>query len=148
MRFRCAFAISDELHEFASNWLRSASIANAGACRSDGRVVSSVLNRSGRFQVEMVCARAGTPIPPHVHPSADTIEVGVSGAVRLWINGADPFEAVPDDRLAAFTRMRGVRINRADVHGGLVLPGGAVFLSIQRWIDEPLSVIDQFVEAA
>jgi hypothetical protein len=139
---RCAFAIDDDLHAFARSWLESPSFDAEHVAVVDGATVERVY-RGGAMQVELCRVPAGYRIPEHVHPHADTIEVGVSGAIRLTVNGADPFAFVPDARLAAFTRGRGVRINHADVHGGVALTDCA-FWSIQRWESKPTSVLTDY----
>ncbi len=146
MRLRTAFEVDDDLQRYAEAFLfaRAGCLATGGEVRDIGSAQFAVLAREAPYQVEMGIVRGGELIPDHVHPHADTIEIGVAGGVRLKVNGADPFAAVPDERLAAFTRRRGIRINRCDWHGGQVLAGGAVFLSVQRWIGPPSSVIVDF----
>ena len=138
---RVAFAIKDDLHDYAQSirfdWPQRME-------EVEGAQVA-VIHRSGRFQAELCCVRGGFLIPAHVHPHADTIEIGVCGAVRLFVNGIDPFSAIPDDRLPAFTRGRGIRINHNDQHGGIAIPGGAWFLSVQRWDCEPRSVLTDYM---
>lgn len=137
---RVAFAVHDELHAYAQairfDWPQH-------MVEVEGAQVA-VVHRDGPFQAELCCLRGGVLIPEHVHPHVDTIELGVCGAVRLFINGRDPFEAVPDERLAAFVQRRGIRINSDDVHGGRVLPGGAWFLSVQHWRGAPRSVLSDY----
>lgn len=146
MRFRCAYAKPDELHHFAALWLLHPVRNSARTLRADGAVVER-LYVSHEYQVERCKVPAGFVIPAHTHPRADTIEVGGCGAVRLHVNGVDPFAAVPDDRLAAFTRGRGIRIDAQDAHSGVALAGGAVFLSIQHWFGEPASVLTDYLGA-
>lgn len=145
MRFRCALALDDDLQRFAAQWLADPVETEAHpVVVADGATVTRIYCR-GPFQIERCRVPAGCEIPAHVHPHADTIEVGESGAVRLVVNGTDPFAAVPDDRLSAFTRGRGIRINAADLHGGRALGEGATFLSVQRWAGEPKSVLTDYV---
>lgn len=144
--FRVAYGVQDDLHEYARAWLATGSpLAGATALRDIGNGQFAVLGRGGRFQVELCVVRGGVEIPEHTHPHADTIEVGIAGAVRLLVNRADPFEAIPDERLAIFTKGRGIRINRGDRHGGRVLSGGAMFLSVQRWDGVPGSVLTDYL---
>lgn len=109
----------------------------------DGVHVARLL-KDGRYQVELCCLQAGAAIPTHVHEEADTIEVGVVGAVRLLVDGIDPFERVSDLRLPSFVRRRGISIPAGVPHSGVVLPCGAWFLSVQRWHNEPRSVLTDY----
>lgn len=142
-KFRCAYEVLDELHHFAALWLAHPVRNQARVLWADGAKVER-LYVSHEYQVERCSVPPGFAIPAHTHPRADTIEVGLAGAVRLSVNGVDPFAAVPDARLGAFTRGRGIRINAADSHGGVALGQGAVFLSVQRWAGEPLSVLTDY----
>ena len=146
-KLRCIGGQDDALLAYASEFLyaRPASLAGALLMRDVGNLQVAVLARDGQFQVELGVLAGGTVIPAHVHPHVDTIEIGVAGAVRLMVNGVDPFAAVPDERLGRFTRSRGIRINRGDLHSGLVLPGGAMFLSVQCWSGLPSSVLEDYV---
>ena len=137
---RVAFAIEDDLQAYA----RRVTFAWPTSMREvEGAQVATV-HREGNFQAELCCVRGGFVIPEHVHPGADTIEVTLAGAVRLTVNGVDPFDRIPDERLPAFAQGRGIRINATDVHGGRVLPCGAWFLSIQLWVAEPRSVLTDY----
>lgn len=142
-KFRCAYAVLDELHHFAALWLEHPVKNAPRILYADGAKVER-LYVSHEYQIERCTVPAGFVIPNHTHPRADTIEVGVSGAVRLSVNGVDPFAAIPDDRLGAFTRGRGIRINAVDSHGGVALADGAVFLSVQRWVGAPMSVLTDY----
>lgn len=143
-RLRCLFGVDDELHQFAERFLQSASLFSMVAAGKDmlelGDASVCKLHTDGQFQVELVTVQGGYYIPPHIHPSMDSIEVNLSGAVRFVINGDDVFQSMTDARLLQRTRMRGLRINRNDVHKGQVLPCGAAFLSFQKWHKSPSSV--------
>lgn len=142
---RTFFRIDDDLQEFAQDWLNRESLLSSALSltASDG-VMVAVLYRDERFQVELCVVPGGLVIPPHTHPNADTIEVSVAGAIRLEVNGVEPFAALPDDVLARGNRWRGVRINATDVHGTVVPHPGAMFLSIQRWVCTPKSVLTDY----
>jgi hypothetical protein len=144
-KLRTFFGIDDDLQAFAEEWMsREGQLANAQSLTlADGALVS-VLYREGHFQVEMCAVPGGLVIPPHTHPQADTIEVGIAGALRLTVNGVDPFSHVPDERLPKLTKGRGLRINHNDVHGTVVTMPGSLFLSIQRWTGEPKSVLTDY----
>jgi len=145
MSFRCIYQVNDSLHDFATRWLRGNPALHAdGGTAVDGALVQC-LHRDGAFQVELCTVRGGVVIPPHVHPAADTIELGVSGAMRLIVNGVAPFAAIDDATLARRWSRIGVRINHCDVHGATVPAGGTTFLSIQRWRGQPRSVLTDYV---
>jgi hypothetical protein len=144
MRLHCAFPIYDDLHDFAERWLATGNVYSHSAC-DVGNANVMCLYRDDVYQVELCFVKPDTVIPAHTHPDADTIEVGVFGGVRLFVNDVDPFAEFDDEKLAKFTRMRGLRINSSDVHGGKVSPMGAAFLSIQRWKHGPKSVLTDYV---
>jgi hypothetical protein len=142
-RLRCLFGEDDALHRFAERFLQTASFFGMNAANDAlalGEVVVAKLHTEGAFQVELVAVQGGYYIPPHVHPHMDSIEVNVAGAVRFVVNGNDVFKGLTDARLLQRSKMRGLRINRSDVHHGQVLPCGALFLSIQHWREAPGSV--------
>lgn len=144
-KLRTYFGVDDDLQEFAERFLNSGGILSSAVAltKVDGAMVT-VLHRDDRFQVELCCVAGGTVIPPHTHPNADTIEVSVAGAMRLLVNGVDPFEGIPDDLVMRRGRWRGIRINHDDVHGTTVPEPGSVFLSIQRWNGPPQSVLTDY----
>lgn len=133
-RLRTIFGIHDDLQVFAEDWLNRPSqlLSAVSLSRADGALVT-VLYRDDRFQVELCAVPGGLVIPAHTHPNADTIEVGVSGALRLIVNDIDVFAGIPDETLVRLNRWRGIRINHDDVHGTVVGEPGAMFMSIQRW---------------
>lgn len=93
-----------------------------------GGVVQGVcLYRNGPWQVELFSVQPNGAFPPHRHPNVDSIEVHLSGDLRLTVRG----------KLAK----RITRIRPRDWHGGTSGPGGT-FLSVQRWLNDvaPTSV--------
>lgn len=138
------YAINDDLHDFAEWWIANGSYMPQSSIQTDNHMIQKIYCKFP-FQVEMVFSKGGVVIPNHVHPNGDSIEVGVFGGVRLSVNGEDPYPFVSDDRLSEFTRMRGLRINSTDLHGGKVLDNGACFLSIQKWKIEPSSFLIDYV---
>jgi quercetin dioxygenase-like cupin family protein len=145
MRLRTHFGIADDLQDFAEDFLnRRGYLANMRSLqRADGALVALVC-REGVYQVELCAVPGGLVIPDHTHPQADTIEVGLAGALRLRVNGVDPFEGLPDALIERRNRWRGLRINHDDVHGTTVGQPGAMFFSIQRWRGEPRSVLTDY----
>ena len=144
-KLRTFFGIDDDLQEFAERFLNTGGIlfGSQSLTRADGALVN-LLYSEGRFQVELCAIPGGTVIPPHVHPNADTIEVSLGGAMRLHVNGVDPFEGMPDEIMARRGKWRGIRINHTDVHGTTVPDPGTMFLSIQRWVGKPASVLPDY----
>jgi hypothetical protein len=145
-KLRTYFGISDDLQDFAEEFLnRPGYLSDAKMLRhADGALVA-VVCQDGSFQVELCSVPAGLVIPDHVHPHADTIEVSVAGALRLRVNGVDPFDGMPDELVARRNRWRGLRINHTDIHGTTVGEPGAMFFSIQKWRGvEPRSVLTDY----
>ena len=145
-RLRTWFGIDDELQAFAERWLNTGgSLCGAHSLTAaDGSMVAC-LYRDGAYQVELCTTPAGMVIPEHIHPHADTIEVSVAGALRLTVNGVDAFEGMSDEAVARVSKWRGLRINHNDWHGTTVGAPGAMFLSIQKWLDGvPRSVLTDY----
>lgn len=147
-KLRTHFCVDDDLQAFAEGWLNAPAqlCAALDITAADGATVTT-LYRDGPYQVQLCNVAGGTVIPPHTHPHADTIEIGVAGAMRLFVNGIDPFAGIPDHLLARRGRWRGIRINRGDVHGTTVPHPGSVFLSIQRWDGDVKSVLTDYAGA-
>lgn len=147
-KLRTMFGIADDLQDFAEDFLnRPAYLAGAGPMRQADGALVTVVYSDARFQVELCAVPGGLVIPDHTHPHADTIEVGLAGALRLHVNGDDPFAGLPDRLLERRNRWRGLRINHDDVHGTTVTGAGALFFSIQRWTCAPKSVLTDYVGA-
>lgn len=145
---RTVLGIEDDLQAFAQDFLNSGGIlSHALSLRQTGGNLVACLHRDGQFQVEMFTIPGGFVINPHRHPNTDTIEVPVAGLVRLNVNGEEPFEKFSDEALKKM-RWRGLRINHDDMHGGTVAEGGAMFLSIQRWVTAPSSVQLDYIGAS
>lgn len=144
-RLVTALGVDDDLQAFAAEFVRGPLPMAIDSRQVDGAMVST-LAREGVFQVELCCVRGGMLIPQHLHPHADTIEIGIAGGLRLQVNGVDPFAASGMDRLTRQHRAAvGVRINHDDWHGTVVPPCGSVFLSVQRWSIDPLSVLTDYI---
>lgn len=145
-KLRTHFAVDDDLQAFAESWLNGPrQLTEARSLTAADGALVALLHRDGCYQVELCSVPAGLVIPMHTHPRADTIEVSVAGALRLQVNGVDPFAGLPDELVARRNHWRGIRINHDDVHGTQVGAPGAVFLSIQRWQGEPRSVLTDYV---
>lgn len=107
-------------------------------------VTGVVLHREAPYQVELISVAPstdGTLLPDHRHPNVDSIEAYVSGALGFTIRGAVVASSDPT-RWAADKPGSVVRVRPTDIHGAYVGAEGAVFLSVQRWLNgvEPSSV--------
>lgn len=146
-RLRTFLGVSDELQDFAEDWLNgSANLSSAKSLSNADGVLVACLYRDSTYQVEMCCASPGLVIPDHVHPHADTIELTVAGILRLRVNGKDVYSGMSDEYVQRLNHWRGIRINRGDIHGTAYPVGerGAIFLSIQKWVDSPRSVLTDY----
>ena len=147
-KLRTAFGADDDLQAFAESWLaRGGALTGAVSvkCLDNGTLVAC-LYRDDRFQVEMFCCPPGLVIPAHTHPRVDTIEVNVAGPLRLQVNGVPIYGDLSDERVVRASRGKGIRIDHDDAHGTAEPVGksGAIFLSIQRWVGEPDSVVTDY----
>jgi hypothetical protein len=112
------------------------------------------LYRKGEFQVQMFITPPGYIVPEHTHPNVDSFEVNVGGHIRFSHKGRwtqqDP--SVIDRKTAdgtSFCRGNTVRVRPTDPHGGVSGPNGAIFLSVQRWMNgvKPTCVGNDYVGA-
>lgn len=142
MKLRCLNGKKDALNDWAEHWINTATLSTMRpmSIRDDGPAQVVVLDRDGQFQAELCIFRGGVVIPPHTHPSMDSIETGIAGGVRFTIDGREMFRHLSDERLIGLGIGRGLRFNSYNVHSGTVLPCGAVFMSLQHWRGEPTSV--------
>lgn len=142
----------DDLTEFMFSFLEKAPVMGY-IPSGTGMVVNKVedvttvlLYRSKEFQVQMVCVPANYIIPEHIHPNIDSYEVGVGGGMCFSRNGhwitnetidyhGKPVKAYKGP--GALNKKRGscIRVRPTDVHGGMFGPEGAVFFSIQKWLN-------------
>jgi len=137
----------DELERFKDRWLSKRPFRapfTEDLLYHDRSVITTTLYREGQFQVQMITAMPFTEIADHVHPSVDSFEVYVGGQIEFRHNGTK------------LTRLRTVRqkkdgqCNRTglffrvlptDWHGATFGELGGVFLSIQHWIDIPVTSV-------
>jgi hypothetical protein len=116
----------------------------------DAEALSVVLYRAAPFQVEQftILPRAGgSSFPDHRHPNVDSIEYFMAGEINFrlrgsWVASIEDAAAVGSDGASLLCGRR-LPVRAEDMHGGRVGDGGAVFLSIQRWLREtpPTSVL-------
>lgn len=105
--------------------------------RRDGTgAISVVLFRDPPYQVELIIFEPGSQIPEHRHDHIDTIEVMVSGALELFVDGLQCVYERPPRPGTGMNRdvLKFVPIPSDAYHHGRTA-GGGCFLSVQRWKD-------------
>lgn len=141
----------DSLTNFLFNFLNNAPIlgfipSGTGPVVTKVEDVTTVLLcRDKEFQVQMICVPPNYIIPEHVHPNIDSYEVGVGGGMCFSRNGKWITNETIDhhgknirwDGPGALNKKRGssIRVRPSDVHGGMFGDEGAVFLSVQHWLN-------------
>ena len=103
--------------------------------RMFGEASCVVLDRRDNFQAELCIFPPGKDIPHHEHPNVDSIEIQITGSLRLFINGVDLMRKKGLEEAKEIWHKVGIRIKAEDDHNVEVGPDGAVFLSVQRWND-------------
>lgn len=108
-------------------------------------VTTVLLYRDNEFQVQMICVPPNYIIPEHVHPNIDSYEVGIGGGMCFsrnghWITNETIDHHGPKIKwngLGTLNKKRGscIRVKPTDVHGGMFGDEGAVFLSVQQWLN-------------
>ena len=102
--------------------------------------VASVLwFRLGQFQIQQFIVPPNHVIPEHIHPNVDSYEVYGGGHLKFtknkeWILFDDHLEDVNErgiNKAAGFI----VRVKPTEWHGGCTGPNGAVFWSVQHWLN-------------
>ena len=134
----------DVLENFCTTFLNKAPVLGAvpfaGAVSKIEDVTAILLYRQGQFQVQMFAVPEGTIIPEHAHPNVDSFEVYVGGNIQLSLDGrhvyppAILFENKGPLKLAS-RRGERVRVRPNQIHGATIGAGGAVFLSVQHWLN-------------
>jgi quercetin dioxygenase-like cupin family protein len=131
----------DELYAFASAYLAQhpvyAGMPAPGQGVKVGGFEGRLVYRSGDFQVQLFAVAPHFIVPAHTHPNVDSFEVYIDGQIKFSHRGQFVFEAaetvVPADGAGFSWRM--LRVKPEDLHGAVVGPGGARFLSIQHWLN-------------
>ena len=134
----------DVLKQFCDQFLQKSPVIGAvpfaGAVSKIEDVTAILLYRRDQFQVQMFACPEGTIIPEHAHPNVDSFEVYVGGSIQLSLEGrhvyppAILFENKGPLKLAS-RRGERVRVRPNQIHGATIGAGGAVFLSIQHWLN-------------
>lgn len=105
----------------------------------NNRSISTVVYRDAKFQVQQVIMLPNSEITDHRHPSVDSFVVYGAGDLTFRANDQVMVGVTPGlDRL---------RIRETDWHGGTFGPRGAVFFTIQHWLNgDPKFVIDDWIQ--
>ena len=140
----------DELDDFLT-WFLSASptlgkipvmsaVTSFGKDEQGGHVMSGVWYRKEQFQVELFIVSGPCIIPEHTHPNVDSFEVLLGGQIRFSHSSKwkIPETYQVDTNIDGTSPYRGntIRVNHNDPHGGIVGPGGAMFFSVQHWLND------------
>jgi hypothetical protein len=132
----------DPLYEFACSFLEEKPLADyIGAADTFSRIAevkALLLFREGSFQVQIFTVPPYYIVPAHTHPNVESIEVYVGGQIRFSHRGNFVFEGRdPVDNLDISPfKWRMLRVSPEDRHGAVVGATGAVFISIQRWLND------------
>lgn len=146
----------DELDQFLTWFLAQgpllgkvpvmSSVNALGFDEQGGNVMSGIWYRKGNLQVELFMIAGPLIIPEHTHPNVDSYEVLVGGQIRFshsgkWLIPETYQHDKAEDGTSPY-RGNTIRVNHNNPHGGIVGPGGAMFFSVQRWLNgvEPHSV--------
>ena len=133
--------VSHELRDFANHaagLLRRELLPTRppqnGIIQADG-VTGVVTYRDGQFQIELVIVAPMIAIPAHAHPDVESIEMGFSGGIDLFVEQEQRAFA-RDPRADGTSRNLGrcVYVPAGAMHSGFANETGATFLSIQRWL--------------
>jgi hypothetical protein len=81
------------------------------------------------FQVQVFFIPPNTIIPEHTHPNVDSYEVYMGGQIlfshqKRWVG------------TGKYSPGQSIRVKPSDVHGGCFGPAGAVFMSVQHWLND------------
>lgn len=137
----------DELEKFKDKWLSTQTIIppyTEDALYMDENVTVTTLYREGQFQVQLACIRPNVEIIDHCHPNVDSIEVYLGGQIEFRHNEKKwtRFRTIRARKDGACNRMGvSLRVRPNDWHGATVGGMGGTFLSIQHWIDIPVTSV-------
>ena len=150
------FQLRDELDDFLTWFLAQgpilgkipvmSAVTTLGNDSQGGNVMSGVWYRKDKFQVELFMIAGPWIIPEHIHPNVDSYEVLLGGQIRFSRNGKwlipETYQIDVDEKGTSPYRGETVRVNHDTPHGGVVGSGGAMFFSVQKWLNdiEPHSV--------
>ena len=139
----------DELDDFLTWFLAQgpvlgkvpimSAVTALGTDNLGGNVMSGVWYRNKQFQVELFMIAGPWTIPEHTHPNVDSYEVLLGGQIRFSRDGRwmipNTYQLDSNENGTSLYRGETVRVNHDTPHGGVVGPGGAMFFSVQRWLN-------------
>ena len=105
------------------------------------------------FQVQLFATPPNYIIPAHTHPNVDSFEVMLGGQMRFskhgkWVSVEELFVPPHPELDKSLSPFRGsaIRVKPEDLHGGMSGPAGAVFMSVQHWLNgvEPHCVASDY----
>jgi hypothetical protein len=106
-----------------------------GIIHADG-VTGIVVYRAGPLQIELVIVGPMVSIPVHAHPDVESIEMGFSGGIDLFVEQEQrAFARTPRADGTSRNLGRCVYVPANAMHSGYANESGASFLSIQRWLN-------------
>lgn len=134
---------ADPLDRFAMDFLDARSpigfVPFMNAVHKVEDVWSVTWLRHGQFQVQLFIIPPNYVIPEHTHPNVDSYECNIGGQSRFSHGGKfiTPEEAFTQPGERGLSKIRGalIRVRPNDVHGGVFGESGAVFFSIQHWLN-------------
>jgi hypothetical protein len=148
--------VHDELDDFLTWFLATSptlgkipvmsAVYNFGQDNQGGHVMSGIWYRNKQFQVELFMVSGPCIIPEHTHPNVDSFEVLLGGQIRFSRDGKwmipETYQIDVSENGTSPYRGEIIRVNHNTPHGGVVGPGGAMFFSVQHWLNdvEPHSV--------
>lgn len=139
----------DELYDFLTWFMAQgpvlgrvpvvSAVSNMGLVPEGGNLMSGVWYRKGQFQVELVMIAGPMIIPEHTHPNVDSYEVLIGGQIRFshtgkWMIPETYSTDMLEDGISPY-RGSTIRVNHDQLHGGIVGAGGAMFFSVQHWLN-------------
>lgn len=95
--------------------------------------MDAVIFRRDRFQVQLFCFPAFSIIPEHLHPNVRSYEIYLGGEIAF--SKDKKWNMILPEELKPWESHSECYISEHSWHGGLVGSTGAMFLSIQEWIN-------------
>lgn len=108
-----------------------------------------VMHREPPFQVQLFVCTPNTVIPKHSHPHVESYEVNVSGDVEFLLEdqAAFPENLIGTEKKdgSGLPRFWGYRtyVGPNAKHKAIIGPRGGAFLSIQKWLRDPPTSVDE-----
>lgn len=134
------------LLDFKNKWLANIQIAcpKFDALNFIGKCEGITLYREDNFQVQLFIFEPNAVVESHTHPNVDTYQIMLCGSLKFFLDGRNVnVPKLPDARSIMDERYH-LRLPNNSIHGGVVGPNGASYLSIQHWLDGiPISSLEK-----